>query len=197
MADTLFAPMAPMWPALSGPGPGWFQSPIPAGNRPTTVNGMTADTMGFTNGAFLGPGLAARIPPVVPSPLAAATYPTFDSPEIGPSAANALVAAIAVRRGLPMGPTNDQETEDLICDALDLLPGASDVEVRCENGRITLTGSVQHKRVKRDVGEIAWAIPSINDVQNNVTIVPRRRSRTAPIREAEPSASVGSGRKQT
>ena len=58
--------------------------------------------------------------------------------------------------------------------------------------RTTLTGQVSHKRLKRDAGEIAWAIPSVNDVQNNVTIVPRRRSR--PIREAE--TPVVAGRKQ-
>jgi BON domain-containing protein len=165
MADTLFAPMAPMWPTVPAFGSGWFQSSVPA-NRPA-INEMPADTMGFSNGVF-----------------------------VGPSASHALVAAVALRRGQPMGPTNDQETEDLICDALDLLPGASDVEIRCENGRATLTGSVPHKRVKRDVGEIAWAIPSVNDVQNNVTIAPRRRSRT-PTREAEASSPAGSSRKQT
>jgi len=77
-------------------------------------------------------------------------------------------------------------------DALDLLPGSGDIEVRCDGGRTTLTGQVSHKRLKRDAGEIAWAIPSVNDVQNNVTIVPRRRSR--PIREAE--TPVVAGRKQ-
>jgi osmotically-inducible protein OsmY len=98
-----------------------------------------------------------------------------------------------MRRGQPLGPTNDQEIEDFICDALDLLPGAAEVEVRCEGGRATLTGTVSHKRLKRDVGEIAWAIPTLHDVQNNVTIVARRRSRT-PSREIEtPSAA---GRKQ-
>ena len=67
------------------------------------------------------------------------------------------------------------------------------MDVRCENGRVTLTGSVQHKRTKRDVGEIAWAIPALHDVQNNVSIVSRRRTRTS--REAEALAS-GSSRKQ-
>ena len=28
----------------------------------------------------------------------------------------------------------------------------------------TLTGTVQHKHTKRDVGEIAWAIPGVQDV---------------------------------
>jgi hypothetical protein len=77
---------------------------------------------------------------------------------------------------------------------LELLPGAADVDVRCEGGRVTLTGSVQHKRVKRDVGEIAWAIPGLHDVQNNVTIASRRRTRSA--REGEGTASVA-GRKQS
>jgi hypothetical protein len=53
-----------------------------------------------------------------------------------------------MRRGQPLGPTNDQEVEDFIYDALDLLPGAIDVDVRCETGRVTLSGAVQHKRVK-------------------------------------------------
>jgi hypothetical protein len=100
--------------------------------------------------------------------------------------APALLAAVALRRGQPQGPTNDQEVEEFIYDALDLLPGAVDVDVRVENGRATLTGHVQHKRTKRDAGEIAWSIPSMNDVQNNVSITSRRRARAA---EATPSVS--------
>jgi osmotically-inducible protein OsmY len=89
-----------------------------------------------------------------------------------------------MRRGQPQGPTTDAEVEDFIYDALELMAGASDVEVRCEGGRVTLTGSVPHKRVKRDTGEIAWAIPVIHDVQNNLTIASRRRSRGS-ARESE------------
>jgi hypothetical protein len=107
--------------------------------------------------------------------------------------APALVAAVAMRRGQPQGPTNDQEVEDFIYDALELLPGAADIEVRCEAGRVTLTGTVQHKRVKRDAGEVAWAIPALYDVQNNVTIASRRRARSAVAgreTEAPPSAAA-------
>jgi len=91
--------------------------------------------------------------------------------------APALVSAIAIRRGQPAGPTSDPEIEDFIYDALELLPGSNEVEVRCDGGRTSLMGTVTQKRLKRDIGEIAWAIPSINDVQNNITIAPRRRSR--------------------
>jgi hypothetical protein len=78
-------------------------------------------------------------------------------------------------------------------DALEYLPGATDVEVRCESGgRITLTGNVAHKRLKHDVGEIAWTIPAVSDVQNNLTITARRRR--SP-RESE-GAQPGGARKQ-
>jgi hypothetical protein len=110
-------------------------------------------------------------------------------------AAPSLLAAVATRRGQPMGPTNDQELEEFIYDVLELLPGANEVEVRCEGGRATLTGSVHHKRMKHDFGEIVWAIPHIADVQNNLTIATRRRSRSAG-REGETLATPA-GRKQT
>lgn len=105
---------------------------------------------------------------------------------IGPTA-SAVVAAVAIRRGQPAGPTTDAEIEDFLYDAFDLIPGTSDVEVRCEGGRVTFTGNVPNKRHKRDVGELAWAIPSIIDVQNTVTITARRRSRAA-ARETETQA---------
>ena len=104
--------------------------------------------------------------------------------------APALVSAIAIRRGQPAGPTSDPEIEDFIYDALELLPGSNEVEVRCDGGRTSLMGTVTQKRLKRDIGEIAWAIPSINDVQNNITIAPRLRSRSQS-RESEPAAVAG------
>jgi hypothetical protein len=80
--------------------------------------------------------------------------------------------------------------EDFVYDALDLLPGTDDVEVRCERGRVTLTGNVPQKRLKRDVGEICWAIPAVNDVQNNVNITTRRRARAGGSQE-QPSGTSG------
>ena len=98
----------------------------------------------------------------------------------------ALLATVAVRRGRPLGPTNDQEIEDFLYDALELFQGTGDVEVRVEGGRVTLSGTVQHKRLKRDIGEVAWGLPSVNDVHNNLTMATRRRSR-ASTREGEQS----------
>ena len=59
------------------------------------------------------------------------------------------------------------------------------MEFCCDAGRAMLTGNVQNKRLKRDLGEILWAIPSVNDVQNNITLVSRRRARAA-TRDGEP-----------
>jgi osmotically-inducible protein OsmY len=100
-----------------------------------------------------------------------------------------VLAAVAVKRGQPSGPASDQEIEEFLYDALELLSGTNDVEVRAEGGRVTLAGSVPHRLLKRDVGEIAWAIPAVSDVQNNVSIAARRRSRST-AREVEQHSSA-------
>ena len=180
MAEPFFGSVAPIWPTIPFSAFG-YQQPMSAGNRGMAFGVPSAvqpETYGFNGGLMPG-------------------APFFGNPEIASGITPAAVlAAVAIRRGQPLGPTNDQEVEDFIYDVLDLLPGASDVEVRCEGGRVTLTGAVQQKRVKRDVGEIAWAIPPVNDVQNNVTITSRRRSRSqSRERETEPPTVVA-GRKQ-
>jgi BON domain len=196
MAETMFGSVTPLWPPMFSPALGWFQTPMPAANRPVSgvPNGMSPSSQGVPVAGSLPWDLYGLSSGTTPG--AAAAYPAFNGIEMGPSAAPALVTAVAIRRGQPIGPTNDQEIEDFMCDVLDLLPGANDVEVRCDSGRAVLTGTTQHKRVKRDAGEIAWAIPGISDVHNNITITPRRRSRSS-TREAEPAlASAAPGRKQ-
>ena len=165
-----------MWGAAASPGFGWTASSIPTGSRNT--------------GATSPAGVPLSGPIAIPG-----TFPTFltSEPAVGPTAA-AVVAAVAMRRGQPVGPATDAEIEDFLYDAFDLIPGTSEVEVRCEGGRVTLTGNVPNKRHKRDVGEIAWTIPSINDVQNNATITARRRTRAG--READ-TQSGSSARKQS
>ena len=180
-----------------------FQTPIGIGNRPiaTPVFGASANPQGISAGPLpLGVyGYSGLIPPPNGIQGTFAGTPSF-APQpsaviVGDTAgipAPALLAAVAMRRGQPQGPTNDHEVEDFIYDAFELLPGAADVEVRCEGGRATLTGNVQHKRTKRDIGEIAWAIPALNDVQNNVTITSRRRTRGTGREEP---AATGTARK--
>jgi hypothetical protein len=160
---------------------------VPLGNRQAAAGAgfgtpvqvpVPAESLGFASAFGMPAGLTQPVAyglPILPT-------------------ASALLAAVALKRGQPAGPATDPEIEDFFYDALDLLAGTTDVEIRCEGGRATLTGSVAHKRQKRDVGEVAWAIPNVNDVQNNVTIAARRRSRAAG-RESE--GQPGPARKQT
>lgn len=196
MPEPIYGSVAPLWPSTTPPTFGWFQPQMAAPNRPGPLLGFgAAPGTPYPNGG-LTPGYAAGPQTTLP-----ATGPAF-SGLVGPDiavgmTAPALLTTVAMRRGQPLGPTNDQEIEDFIYDVLDLLPGAVEVEVRCESGRATLTGSVPHKRVKRDIGEIAWAIPGVADVQNNLALSTRRRSR-ASTREREPeSPSVVTRNKQT
>ena len=212
MTDPIFGTVSPpLWPAIPAIFYGYAQSPLPSSHRfgamapshatqgPSSpdqgsasgvpfgagLSAPTADPQAF-GGAFGGQNLAG-LSAVVSSPLASGV-PAFMGAEsaVGVTAP-ALLTAVAIRRGQPLGPTNDQEVEDFIYDAFDLLPGTSDVEVRVEGGRALLSGSVPHKRLKRDLGELAWAIPALNDVQNNVTITARRRSRSSRETEAPPA----------
>jgi hypothetical protein len=207
MMEMPFGSLSPMWPGV--PPLSWPQIGSPAISR-LGGTGFTQPVQPLTLGnvtPFRSPQPFANPTPepfgVVggPTPLTGAGFAPAPSPFTFPvgypgiftPGIPGLLAAVAIRRGQPMGPTTDQEIEDFIYDVFELLPGTNDVEVRCEGSRATLTGSVQHKRLKHDVGEIVWAIPTINDVQNNVTITTKRRTRTGS-REGETPPTT---RKQT
>lgn len=187
MLEMMLGGGTPMWAPVP-PGGSPYQ-PAALGTRPMNLPGLGSPGIGMGAGSNLaGAGVTAAYPLALNPVVAQMADPT------GVVTAGSLLAAVAMRRGQPQGPTSDAEIEEFLYDALELLAGAADVEVRCENGRVTMTGSVQHKRTKRDVGEIAWAIPTSSDVQNNVTIVSRRRSRAAG-RDADAPVTV-SARKQ-
>ena len=169
-------------------------SPVNYGVTPPIYGPGTGPAFGTSPGAFPGYGIQVpwtgfghAVPGFSGSP--------FGGQEVSAGVpASALVSVIAMKRGQPMGPTNDREIEEVIYDALEWMSGTNEVEARCEGGRITLTGSVSNKRIKRDVGEVAWAIPSVTDVQNNVTITPRRRGRHD--QRGQESQPATTGRKQ-
>ena len=187
MVEMMFGTATPVWTAM------------PPVGSPYQTAGL--GTRSIATPVFNAPAISGSFPPSAQPgltvPGVAATYP-FATYAFAPALADAsgaitvasLLAGVAMRRGQPQGPTTDSEIEDFFYDTLDLLPGAADVEVRCENGRAILTGTVQHKRTKRDIGEIAWAIPAVQDVQNNVTITSRRRARSSASREGEASGST-------
>lgn len=184
MMEPMFGSAPPLWNSVP-PSPPWTlvtpQSgqiahaaiPIPA---PSQIR-MSPDAFGYGAGAVPLPGAIGP----------AGSYPAFGTMELlAPT--TALVAAVATRRGQPNGPANDAEIEDFLNDALDLVPGTLEVEVRCEGSKVMLTGTVPHKRHKRDIGEIAWALPIVTDVENTLTIVARRRAR-ASVRSREGDAA--------
>lgn len=179
MSETLYGSGVPMWSAVPSAGFTWAPPPIPIANQ------LTAPAIGFGPMVPGQPLLQGQGPFTASGPYSnPITAPDVSANTTVP----ALLAAVAMRRGQPLGPTNDQEIEDFFYDALEVFPGAGEVEVRSESGRITLTGRVLHKKLKRDLGEIAWATPGVSDVQNNLTITARRRPRAA-ARDQEPSAS--------
>jgi hypothetical protein len=189
-----FPQTVPIGPNVPGQQIGNPMTPDPYGLGPPSIN-LPQQTSFLPPQTPFGAGFNAGVP-LGPTPFGTpAAFPAYVNQELVTAyGIPALLAAVAIRRGQPMGPTTDQECEDFIYDALELLPGTSEVEVRCESARVTLTGNVHHKRLKRDVGEIAWAIPSVADVQNTVTISTKRRSRGS----ARESESHGAGsRKQS
>ena len=198
--EMMFGSASPMWTATPSLQLGY--QPLSMANRAIAPPVFSAPLLnnGIAGGLAGAPGLSAQQNLTGSSLVAGYPYSSSTSaPLIGGDTtgfvtASSLLTAVAIRRGQPQGPSNDHEIEEFIYDTLDLFPGAADVEVRCENGRATLTGTVQHKHSKRDVGEIAWAIPAVQDVQNNVSITSRRRARAAG-RDADAPAT-GSARKQ-
>lgn len=185
MIQAPFGSTTPAWTGLPLPAFTWPQTPAPLVGQPLPAQTMQSSAPMPPSAFGWGGGPAITFPPL-------STSLSLPDGVTAPT----LMAAIAMRRGLPQGPTNDHDVEELIYDALEVFPGTGDVEVRCEGGRVTLTGSVPHKRIKRDVGELAWAIPAINDVTNSVSITGRRRSRPIGGREPETQAS-GQSRKQS
>lgn len=190
------SPPVPLGTPITGPPFGLQNASTGAVTGFPPVNyGAAGPTFGASPGAFPGYGIPVPWTGFGQAVPGFSGYPPFGGQEMSAGVpASALVSVIAMRRGQPMGPTSDREIEEVIYDALEWLSGTNEVEARCEGGRITLTGSVSNKRIKRDVGEVAWAIPSVTDVQNNVTITARRRGRHDQ-REQE-SQTATAGRKQ-
>jgi len=203
MVEAFFGSTSPMWttiPSIGFPA----SAPLAGANRTmATTFGQPSVPLGQAVPAG-GPSLQGVPAQSVwsPAPIPLAVNPltglvsSLNGDALLAPTPYSLLAAVAVRRGQPQGPTTEQEVEDFIYDALELLPGANEIEVRCEGGRVMLTGTVPHKRIKRDAGEIAWAIPGPSDVQNNVTITSRRRARAAASRDSE-TTSAPPARKQS
>jgi hypothetical protein len=197
MNEPLFGSASPPWSAGPFLPTGWLPSSMSVAGRPFAgvASSVPASPLSLTSGmpTVLPPstgGATGSVTSAIGTLPVGATVPSLAGSEVAVGVpVPALLATVAVRRGQPLGPSNDQEMEDFIYDALELLPGSGEVDVRCEGGRVTFTGTVYYKRLKRDVGEIAWAIPGVNDVHNTIAIASRRRARG--VTQSEPQAAVG------
>ena len=146
MNEPLFGSMTPVWSAATYPPLGWQQTPFGSRAMASTVPGVTASGAGFASGipsVMSSPGgLSASIYAPSSGMPVGASGPAFAGSEVAIGVpVSALLATVAVRRGQPLGPTNDQEIEDFIYDACELLPGSSEVDVRCEGGRVELSAN--------------------------------------------------------
>ena len=100
MIEPLFTSSAPLWTTVPPTGFA-LQAPMAMGNGPIAAPIFGPSTTPYSNAfSFVGRDFGSGL------------------------SAPALLAAIAMRRGQPQGPTNDQEVEDFIYDVLEVLPGA-------------------------------------------------------------------------
>src|SRR5262245_48431181 len=121
MIEPLFGTTAPAWPSMPSPAFGW---PSLVGTRPLPATAPAC--VGIPQP--LGGPLFGQPPTMAPPGLIGGDQLTgFNVP--------AVLAAVAIRRGQPLGPTTDQDLEDFLYDTLDVLPGASEIDVRVDGGR--------------------------------------------------------------
>jgi hypothetical protein len=191
IGPTMLGQAFPLAGSFGVPSPGYASMPQSYGLGGGMMTGPPS------GGAFGQAGQSQGVPGMAAMSATYGGFPAFGGVEVPTSIAIAgLLAGVAMRRGQPFGPTNDHEIEEFIYDALDLLPGTNEVEVRVEGGRVTLTGMVQHKRLKHDVGEIAWATPGVSDVVNNLIITARRRTRGAGRETESQTVAAGEGKRK-
>ena len=79
-----------------------------------------------------------------------------------------------------------------ICDALerDSFVDASNIEIRVENGEVTLTGTVNDRMQKRRIEMLAEQIDGVKDVHNQIRVTPPKTETTSP----SPTNTQPSGR---
>ena len=75
---------------------------------------------------------------------------------------------------------DDEQIREMIFDSIDadpIVPYDSDCNVEVTGGLVTLTGTVPNKRIKHAIGDDAWWIPGVMDVNNQLEVAGRARGR--------------------
>lgn len=173
------------------------------------VGGMWCPSCGLPYGQFgpgywMGPGYGIGMAPFGPGPgyfygpgygfagpmTMGGTYPGFYGPMGGPGYFGPWYAGGAM--------PSDEQIKDMVLESIDADPAVpfdSDINVDVTGGIVTLTGTVPSKRVKHAVGDDAWWIPGVWDVNNNLQITGRREKREGAA-EAKPPEGAPTQRQQ-
>src|SRR4029453_15779663 len=113
MMEPLFGSASPMWAGIPYPGSAWPLAPVQATFQASPPFGNRAPT-----GPPVGSLTTYGLPPQISQPYLPQEF-SGDGPGAGGglevasvATAPALVAAVAMRRGQPSGPTSDQDIED-------------------------------------------------------------------------------------
>ncbi|MBI4496346.1 MAG: BON domain-containing protein [Chloroflexi bacterium] len=92
---------------------------------------------------------------------------------------------------------DDEQIRNLVYDAIDadpLVPFDSDITADVTGGVVTLRGTVPNKRVKHAIGDDAWWIPGVIDVNNQLEVRRRERRATPTGQERQPATAQPMGR---
>lgn len=159
---------------MQGQAPGMMQ-----GQMPGTMQGMGPGMMSgpyATSGSF-SPGWASWSP--------AGT--TYGWGGYVPSWASWGAGGATYGLG---GFADDEQIKEMVYNSIDAdpsIPANADINVEVDGGVVTLTGTVPSKRTKQAVGDAAWWIPDVIDVNNQMKVQPRkerkRQQQTAQARQ--------------
>jgi osmotically-inducible protein OsmY len=97
------------------------------------------------------------------------------------------------------GPSGYQRSDDrireLVCESLadDDQIDATHIEVAVNHGEVTLSGTVEDRRTKRDAEDCAWSISGVRDVQNTLRVDDRSIHSAPPSGRPNTRSSNRSG----
>ncbi|MBI2952686.1 MAG: BON domain-containing protein [Chloroflexi bacterium] len=93
------------------------------------------------------------------------------------------------------GMPSDDQIEDMIYTSIDADPSVpfdSEINIDVAGGVVTLSGTVPNKRVKHAVGDDAWWVPGVWDVNNNLAVTGHAQKPSTRTRAHRPSSGKGS-----
>lgn len=137
-------------------------------------------TTGMTPAMGMGPGMGMQGGGFWPGygmmgqPYAGQWTPGFGWGHPGPTYGGTYTGYLTGQYGM----ASDDQIRDMVYDSIDAdptVPSNVEVSIDVRDGIVTLSGTVPSKRVKHALGDAAWWIPSVVDVNNAIKVAPRKR----------------------